>query len=304
MFAPASIERLVNSSLAIACALTSYGNAVIRATSDVLIVVFSKDRPVQLEALLRSAEECFRGDCSMVVLWRATSDSLSQVYSEVFTKYASRNISFVRESSFRDDLIALLNDSTSRGVMFLVDDLLFVDQFDASLLVGLNLLEVIPSLRLCPGISYCQTQSSASQPPRLSQYKGGSTSWLQFSWLESNGDWAMPVSTDGHIFLRMKILNLMRRLRFSAPNSLEKCLGAYRFLFKFSKGLCLRKAAIRNYAFNRVQSEDLSFPCGDWSHEFMLNQWLAGKHLDIKSLSNLPAASCHVCVTPDFEDRL
>jgi hypothetical protein len=275
--------------------------AKISDTTDIAIIVFSKDRPVQLEAMLRSAKKFFSGNCTWFILWRASSKQYTDAYTSLFSGKENCNINFVQETDFKTDLLGILKNSRHHGLIFMVDDILFVNHFDACAYIGLDPLFEIASLRHWPGISYCQPQMLYSPPPGLKiSHK---IPWLQFSWRESVGDWSMPVSMDGHLFSRTEILRLFKYVNFKAPNSFEKNLGDFRFLFKYRRGLCMSSPVIRNFAFNRVQSENEDFPCGSWNSDRMLEKWLTGWHLDIEALADLDAHSCHVEVEPVFERR-
>ena len=279
-----------------------FNHSKISKTDDIAIVVFSKDRPVQIEALLRSALKFFKGNCSWHILWQASNSQISQTYSSVFSSFSNQsNFKLKREVNFKSDLVDILVNSKHRGVIFMVDDLLFIDYFDASNLIGLDPLFEIASLRLWPGNSYCQPRNCSFPPPPFES--SSDRPWLKFSWTESRGDWSMPISLDGHLFSRSEILRLIKHVQYKAPNSLETSLGDFSFLFKKRKGLCRPLPVIRNFAFNRVQLENEDFPCGSWNPERMLEKWHDGWQLNIESLAALDAISCHVDVDPEFELR-
>jgi hypothetical protein len=269
---------------------------------EIAVVVFSKDRPVQLEALLRSADRHMQGSANWAILWHASNTVVEDAYRSLLEHWESRGRLFIRQYHFRKDLLSILSGfPTERAVLFLVDDLLFVGAFDLSLFSRLNLRRQLPSLRLGTQISYSQPQGVASPPPGLSP--SAIEPWLEFSWTESCGDWAMPLSLDGHLLPLDETRFLCSQLSFHAPNSLEKALGCYRFLYKHRRGLCLNQSTLVNFAFNRVQSENADFPCGEWSPEMMLAKWNEGYRLDIEGLAKEKASSCHVVREPLFEPR-
>ncbi len=272
----------------------------IQSDDEVLFVVMSKNRPAQLDALLRSLRRHVKGHWRVHVLVKA--DSLfSSATQEVLTAAKIQRLDVTFESDFRDDLLNILKGGKEKIVIFCVDDLIFVRPFDLESLSGLNLKRVVPSLRLWPGVVYCQPAGISTPPPRLRTKPG--SDWLSFSWTASRGDWAMPLSLDGSVFLRQEILALAQALNFQAPNSLEFALGGYRFWFKHRTGLCRERAVLLNFALNRVQSEDFDFPAGDETVEQMLEQWEQGWQLDIHRLSATVAKSCHVICNPLWERK-
>lgn len=274
----------------------------IRSSDDVAFVVFSRNRPLQLEALLRSAAKYVSGHAQWRVLWRADTPAYRSAYKEVLAHAGlGGEIPAVEEIDFRRDLIAVLGALQTRGLIFLVDDLIFRRAFDLHNLSGIHPSRALASMRLGAEIEYCQPKNENSLPPVLKPWRG--SVWLQFSWREARGDWSMPVSLDGHLFGREELLWLLRRISFRAPNSLEAALGAYRFLFKFRRGLCLQEPVILNLAFNRAQTEIQDFPCGTAGLEDMLERWESGFRLNLDALSKIEAKACHVVTEPVFEPR-
>lgn len=294
--------------LAAACAVTLMGARggcrLEGQPGETGVVVFSKDRPAQLEALLRSADEFLRGGVRRVVLWRADLAGAEEAYREALAPRERGGLVHVRESAFRTDLIAALHWLRGcRAVMFLVDDLLFVRPFDTRTLAGADLRRCVPSLRLGPQIRFCQPKGMVTPPPALSpsEFQG----WLGFSWTEAEGDWAMPLSVDGHVFPLDEIRLLARLADYRAPNSFEEALGDFRFLYKHRRGLCLEHPALVNFAFNRVQTENRDFPCGELDPAEFLRRWQEGWRLDIRALAETGrgAAACHLVTEPVFERR-
>lgn len=266
------------------------------------IIVFSKDRPLQLDGLLRSMKRHLAGNFSCSILWKATSKEMAAAYREVFETHAQNLRECCEENDFRRNLFSMISKTDSDSFLtFLVDDILFINPFDISWLRGINPFNAIPSLRLSPEISFCQPGSIETPPPSFQTIT--SSHWLKFSWLKSKGDWAMPLSVDGNIFSRDDIMALCEKIVFSAPNTFEQAMGPYRFLFKHRSGMCLKRPVIRNFAFNRVQTEIFDFPCGEISSEKFLQLWQNGMQLDIDHLAKVSARSCHVICEPYLTKR-
>jgi len=98
-----------------------------RYDDPLVAVVFSKDRAMQLEAMLRSCRRhCRDFDAARVAVLYAASDKRHEdQYRQLQAVFES--IAFVRETDFKKDLLALLSES--HFVLFLVDDNLFVVDF-------------------------------------------------------------------------------------------------------------------------------------------------------------------------------
>lgn len=264
------------------------------------IVIFTKDRPLQLDALLRSLKAHWNPLPDTTVIWKATDSRMRSAYCEVFSANDPK-LKPREEKSFRSDLLEVLTVSAVSRLMFLVDDILFVRPFDPSWLKEVNLRKVVPSLRLDPKVTYSQPHQCDSPPPPLRHSKHAP--WLTFSWVKSNEGWSMPHALDGNIFHRKEVLALLKRVDFRSPNSLEYALGAYRFWFKFRMGYCLPDRCILNFALNRVQTENQTFPCGEYSATTLLEKWNDGWRLNIDEMAQIQSNSTHTECQPVFERR-
>lgn len=263
--------------------------------------IFSKDRPLQLEALLRSMQHHCRGELERYLIWRASNEAFRSAYEEVFSGFSHDNIHFIEESDFQKDTIAVLERSPCSSYMFLVDDLMFVREFRTEWLRGLKLFRVVPSVRLDERVTYSQPHGCDSPPPRLRSTKH--PPWRSFSWTESTEGWAMPLALDGNVFDRRELLTLLKGIQFRNPNSLEGAMGPYRFWFKYRKGYCLPQRCIQNFALNRVQTENSTFPCGEFSADALLEKWEQGFRLDIEAMAQMKSNSTHIVCEPLFEKR-
>lgn len=265
------------------------------------ILIFSKDRPMQLEALLQSVRKSIGGEFQLVVQWSTSSAEFEHAYDQLLKANKDLIYKSVKEVDFKKDLIGILETAKFSRLMFLVDDILFTNPFDVSWLEGLDLKKVVPSVRLWSGINYTQPSDVSSPPPVLQPYLKGP--WQKFSWVKSNGYWAMPLAVDGNIFDKKEILFLLKRSQFKAPNTLEKALGPYRFLFKYRQGLCLDRPVILNFALNRVNIENSDFACGEeYSSEILFELWNKGKKIDLNAMQKIRSNSCHIICAPVFVD--
>ena len=263
------------------------------------IIIFSKDRPLQLDGLLRSVLENIEGNYQLIIQWNSTSKEFDKAYYEIFENYNNIIYKNIKEKQFKADLINSIEETEFANLMFLVDDILFVNKFNISWLNTINLKKVVPSIRLWPGINYTQPSETYSPPPVIVPFS--INPWRLFSWTESNGYWSMPLSVDGNIFDKSEILFLLKKTDFKAPNSLEKAFGPYRFIYKRRKGICLENPVILNFALNRVNTENTDFACGeDYSPEKLLELWNQNQRIDINKMKEIDSNSCHIICTPIF----
>jgi len=95
-------------------------------------IVFSRDRALQLHALLCSYSEKVVSPVPLHILYHTSTPAHQRAYEEVM-KIFSDKFSFIKQSSnnsFRDNLITLLDSVLAPKVFFLVDDVLFIENFD------------------------------------------------------------------------------------------------------------------------------------------------------------------------------
>lgn len=264
------------------------------------VVVFSKDRAMQLDLLLRSWHKFVVNGPKLTVLWTSSSERHERAYADVLARNAAVVSEATRERDFRSDLLSLLRRDTGTSVIFLVDDIVVRAPLDFHILRGVDLCTAVPSLRLGENTTYCQVEARQIRRPPLQPTLNG---WLRFKWTTDQGYWSMPLSVDGHVFNRLEILAILRREPFRAPNTLERSMGPYRFFFRWRKGLCQRSPSLLNLAMNGVESEGFEFPHGDVDAEYLLKMYEEGFEFELASVSEFPISSCHVTVAPPLRRR-
>jgi hypothetical protein len=214
-------------------------------------IIFSKDRPLQLQALLQSMAEFTSGIAEQTVIYHTTDAAYAKAYEQLKNNFP--NIRFVPEKSFREDLIRILDDTRTSCVFFLVDDIIFLDSVDFRNLPHSYANTSVYSLRLHPGVTDSYMLKQSQKTPDFQEVENG---LLEFSWGVGGIDWCYPLSVDGHIFVTQEILYMIRCSNFKAPNSLEASLQSYTpSITKRKTGICFKTPRIVNFPLNRVQSE-------------------------------------------------
>lgn len=149
------------------------------------VLVFSKDRPAQLDLLLRSIDTHAPDLYSTItVLYTASSADFYRGYSICFAEHA--NVSFTLQTDFERDVKFWLSRIEGLLVSFLVDDDVFYR--DCFLTDDVN------------------------------RY------WMRHPtpWSLRGGDYDYPFSVDGNIYRRNHVVDHLSRLpRFSDPTELE-----------------------------------------------------------------------------------
>lgn len=232
------------------------------------IIIFSKNRPAQLELLLRSMNIFYVGAFTnnVSVLYKIESSDTQQNieitngYDIVKGKYESVNFieedtflkNFADYSNFKNQTIELINPGLPY-TQFFVDDQVFIRPFSIeceqfALFNRFKPSMYSMSLRLGKNIDYCY---SLNIKTRLPIFHASTTA---YNWQNCFGDWGYPMSVDGNIFFTEDILTSIKAIDFYHPNSLEGGLFNNPFENK-PLSICLPSSVVINVPANKVQSD-------------------------------------------------
>jgi hypothetical protein len=254
------------------------------------VVVFSKDRPLQLLALLESLKHYPSTHIRPYIIYNTQNLDYKMAYDELFTNNRDLFIEAIEDKSlgFKQTLTILLKKLSSECITFFVDDIVFKNHFDWSELLQFNTEKIVPSMRMSPGLKRCYTANDQQTLPPLKNHKK-----LYFwYWNEGEHDWNYPISLDGNIFSRLEFINLIDDLEFKAPNTLELKLRKHRKKFLHRLGVCFESSPIVNNPINKVQSE-INNIHGKIHQDELLVLWKQGKRINFHAYENFSNISCH-----------
>ncbi|MDP9225568.1 MAG: hypothetical protein M3P18_17340 [Actinomycetota bacterium] len=187
---------------------------------DVTCIVFSKDRAMQLEACLRTIEQNapYRGP--IIVIYLATAPDFSQAYESFAMTDRIRMVS--QSDDFRRDICDAVH-AAERYTVFHTDDDFFFRP---------SAVRPVPtddfacfSLRLGENTTYSYPLDRKQRvPPAIA-----AQSVIAWDWTRAEGDFAYPMSVNGHIFETGLVQTMLRGARFSNPNELEHELHLRRY---------------------------------------------------------------------------
>ena len=201
------------------------------------LVVFSKDRPLQLHGMLTSVFRHWRGDLTVDVLYRVDPAS-ERAYSEVAREFAGRAL-FWAEEVFAPDLENIL-ECDGAGypyVCFGCDDVVYtgpveVAAIDRAFRDEPHLLGI--SLRLGKNIDtdmfgrpMPQPAFAQPAPPAFEEYAWANAAGLRAQWrpAEATGDWGYPWEVLGTVYptdyVRATVAALVRGGQVQNPSTLE-----------------------------------------------------------------------------------
>lgn len=94
-------------------------------------IVFSINRPMQLDAYLTSLYRCFNAkNFQTIVLWKP--QKFTPEYEQLFAKFD--NVTVVREQNFSADLLTIIQNVQTEYILFGIDDVIFFDGIDIDLI--------------------------------------------------------------------------------------------------------------------------------------------------------------------------
>lgn len=265
-------------------------------------IVFSKDRALQLHALLSTYLDKVSDPVRLTIIYEASTKEHMAAYDEVSNLFRGHDFVFVRQSEargFRGDLLDVLGSLTCRKVFFLVDDIVFKESTDLRDLASYDSLTYVPSIRLGKNLARCYTMQIEQRLPEFIPCEADHLCW---KWQAGEFDWNYPLSVDGHIFDRGEMLSMVKSIDFRAPNSFESNLQIFRPVFLERYGICYETSRVVNLPCNKVQNENDNI-CGNLSSERLLNKWQEGKRMRYESLYGVFTESAHQDLPIEFVER-
>ena len=267
--------------------------------SPVECIMFSKDRALQLHALLSSYFEKISLPPPVHILYQTSTDAHQKAYDDVKALFASTHAGFIKQSSdfsFREDIIKLLRSIQAEKIFFLVDDVVFIEDVDMDDFAKFSTDEFVPTLRLGANLSECFTQQKQQPLPSFLPHLTADRDKVVWKWDQGAYDWGYPLSLDGHLFSTREISVMTDFIDFKAPNSYESNLQRFNWLFLPRLGIGYQKSKVVNVACNKVQTENDNI-CGDVHQDYLLEQWHRGFQMDYLKLYGFMNKSAHQNIT-------
>ena len=197
------------------------------------VIIFSKDRPMQLDLLLQSILLNVNfDDYKLNILYKASNDEYNRGYNMIRDLYPQ--FTYKKEDNFKEELLSLFNDS--KYTVFLTDDDIIYKSFKFNndelhnifMLTDANCF----SLRLGLNTKNCYITKRLN---KLNDYKTHNFYYdidliePVISWKVSDGtnDYSNSMSIDGHVFKTEYIKNLCEVLEYTNPNLFEGFLSNF-----------------------------------------------------------------------------
>lgn len=260
---------------------------------DLNLVIFSKNRALQLDCLLRSIKDNFSAPpTSISVLYKSDNNAFNEGYLKLRKE---NDINWVSQQNFKEDLLKIVNGHNKNSfTMFLVDDNVIFKPFNAGILQ-----------RYTEEIGFISTRADRS-------YRNPSPSfiytdrYLLWDWNTKIPTWNYPFSLDGNIHHTSQILGLLNYINFQAPNSLEGYGVTYlqNKHKEFPLAIATLSACTLNIPLNKVQTEcETAFPTA-MEVGYLNTKYLEGFYIDNSPLYSLKPDDCHYPVSINLKTDL
>jgi len=277
--------------------------AHINYASNVDLIVFSFNRPLQLYAFLESVYKYTSVPDSIYVLYRSSNYAYESAYKEL--KESFGNVCFVKQGNnprkdFKPLLLKCFNESSSEYVVFGVDDIIIKDYFDFNACI--SFLEQVDAygfyLRLGKNITRAYNVHASFALPPL---KSISDDVYLFRFDEGQYDWAYPNTVDMTIYKKSKIKDFLSQASYSSPNTLEGTWASK--ADKGDIGICFGFSKIFNILLNIVQQDWHNPNENSFNAKQLLDKWNQGLKIDIDCFFKIDNESPHIKAIPTFTKR-
>ena len=176
------------------------------------VIVFSKDRPMQLDCTLRSLKKNAPKPDYLSVIYKASNEFYKKGYEKI-------DSNLIEESIFKQNVLdSLLGDYT----LFLTDDDIVFKEISY---VGFNEEVCCFSYRLGTNISYCYSNDRHNRLKNF--YYGDKIKYINWDWKNEELDFAYPLSVTSHLFKTEFIKKLTEKIHFNNPNEYEAALQQF-----------------------------------------------------------------------------
>ena len=267
--------------------------------NEVQVVVFSKNRAMQLDCCLHSFFDNCVEKVDINVLYTTTSEEHENSYKILQKTY--ENVVFFREMSFKSDLLSILCNKIY--ILFVVDDAIFTTPFSLQKII--NLLKYHSktigfSLRLGKNTNYNYPYDSLQIIPKYTI----SDNVMIYRWTTANLDFAYPVELSSSLYLVSDILPVLEQTEYKNPNDLEWMFYINLGYFANIKSLiaCFETSVAFCNPINMVQqvNNNRSGRNPELNPEKLLELFNDGYRIYIEKFNGFVSNACHQEVELEF----
>jgi hypothetical protein len=270
--------------------------------NDIVTVVFSYNRPLQLDLCLTTYEKYTdnRNIGQEFVIYKTSDERFEKAYLQVMKEHP--NIKFIKETTFKVNLYDCLKGK--KYVLFIVDDCIFTKKYSIkNVCTKLDICEGVLgfSLRLGTNTKYCYSLRIDNTIPEM-QFIGDNV--VGFSWKSPVlDDFSYPLEVSSSVYRIDDIKPIIEGIHYSNPNQLEWVMYNYvpklirrPFLLSFetSVAFCNPINKIQTENNNRVGIKP------EYTIENLFKLYEAGYRIADILFDGFISNSCHQEVDIDF----
>lgn len=252
------------------------------------VLIFSKNRPCQLDLLLRSIQDNFKQVDDIYILIKFTGKQYRKGYEIVYKSETARHCYFFTEIDFKSQVMHIIEKRMKHKHMIcFCDDDVVIREVDINFVMldsWLNKDVNALSLRMGDEITYSYAQDMQLKKPNFEQ---NIRDYLCWDWTKGNPkeDWYYPMSLAGNIYRKDRIIELWSRLPFMSPNFIEGYMNTNRDL-NYPYQMSYDQMHVLNVANNLVQDVCSNRADDDkkFSVETLNGEFLKGKRLSTENL--------------------
>jgi len=255
-------------------------------------LAFSKDRPLQLHALLSSYFKFVTNPAPIDIIYKASTIEIESFYQELASEFSSFPVRLIKEQNFYTQVIHWLETVNADRIFFLTDDAVFLEEMNLLDCLGFHPINEIFSFKNGRDFDYSFAFDKFQELPSIDEViNSEGMIFYRWRWDEKKDSpgWNYPLSVDGNVFYRREILSMLNNVSFKSPNSLESSIQVFIDLFTHRNGVSYSKVKMVNVPCNLVQNEFANRTTGFFTSEELLIFWKEHKRIDIDNFYQLKA---------------
>jgi len=274
------------------------------------IILFSKDRAMQLWCFLESVEKHVSNAHTIHILYKTSDEEHQSSYEECFQYFRKKSLKIksYKESKlnkFKPLLLSIINKINSSHILFAVDDLIIFENIDLEKCS--KYLDRHKAygfyFRLGKNTTYCYSLKQIVRVPRFQTIKKNLNKFQFFQ--KNGGDWAYPCSLDSLFSIKTIKKEINSSLSFHNPNSLEQSWHMKHFINSKNPkcGLFLNKSQLVSIPLNITQNQapqNSHMSLSSFSKENLLTLFKKGYRINFYNLKKITINAPHAELNPTF----